>query len=110
MSGLRKVVDEKDARACLSAIARSGKTLAEWVRSKRLDGRSLRAWQLNLSRCASPKALAKRAPIKLIELVPASIPGTARRYVVRVGDAAVEIGDDFDAPTLRRIVEALRTC
>jgi hypothetical protein len=110
MSGLRKVVDEKDARACLSAIARSGKTLAEWVRSKRLDGRSLRAWQLNLSRGSSTKALAKRPPMQLVELVPASVTGVARRYVVRVGDAAVEIGDDFDARTLRRIVEALRTC
>src|SRR5687768_4439737 len=106
MPGLRKVVDERDARACLSALARSGATLREWARRNQLDGRSLRAWQINLSRAAKP-VLARRGRPELVELVPMTMPAVARRYVVRVGGASVEIGDDFDAGTLGRIVEVL---
>jgi hypothetical protein len=107
-SKLRKMADEVDARACLSAMARSGKTLSEWARSKQLDGRSLRAWQINLSNRTATKAPTKRA--RLVELVPASTPGVAARYVIRVHDNSIEVGDDFDAGTLKRIVEALRAC
>ena len=107
-SKLRKMADEVVARACLSALARSGKTLSEWARSKQLDGRSLRAWQINLSNRTATKAPTKRA--RLVELVPASTPGVAARYVIRVHDTSIEVGDDFDAGTLKRIVEALRAC
>ena len=109
-SSLRKVANEADARACLSALARPRKTLADWARSKQLDGRTLRAWQINLARGAATKAPAKRARARLVELVPVSSPSAARRYVIRVDDTSIEIGDDFDAGTLRRIVEALRAC
>lgn len=109
MSTLRKIVDEKDARACLSAVARSGKTLRGWAKQHRIDGRSLHAWQRNLARrttAASPR----QAP-QLVELVPAAAPARGmRRYVVRLGEAAIEVGDDFDAETLRRILEVLRAC
>lgn len=109
MSALRKIVDEKDARTCLSAVARSGEAPRAWARRHGIDGRSLRAWHLNLS---------TRGPAgsrsKLVELVPSSIVASmgiaARRYVVRVGDASVEVGDDFDAGTLQRILEVLRAC
>ena len=109
-SSLRKVANEADARACLSVLARSGKTLAEWARSKPLDGRSLRAWQINLARGAATKAPAKRVRAQLVELVPVSSPSVARRYVIRVDDASIEVGDEFDTGTLRRILEALRPC
>lgn len=107
-SKLRKMADEVDARACLSAMARSGKTLSEWARSKQLDGRSLRAWQINLSKRAATKATTKRA--RLVELVPASTPSVAGRYLIRIHDTSIEVSDDFDAGTLKRIVEALRAC
>lgn len=109
MTGLRKVADERDARACLSALAKSGETLRGWARRNRVDGRSLRAWQINLSRAATT-ALARRVPAQLIELVPATRPTMAGRYVVRVGACSVDVGDDFDAGTLGRIVEVLRSC
>ncbi len=106
MSALRKIVDEKDARTCLSAVAKSGDPLRSWARRHGIDGRSLRAWHLNLS--------TRRSPSKMVELVPTSIVTSmgiaARRYVVRVGDACVEVGDDFDAGTLQRILEVLRAC
>ena len=109
MSRLRKVTDEAEARACLSALAKSGKTLREWARSRQLDGRSLRAWQLNLSRGAT-RALAKSTPARLVELVPVSAPSALRRYLIRVADVSIELNDDFDAASLRRIVEVLRSC
>jgi hypothetical protein len=50
----------------------------------------------------------------LVELVPASRPSASTRaparYTVHVGDVHVEIGDDFAAETLRRILEVLRAC
>lgn len=109
MSTLRKIVDEKDARACLSAVAQSGGELRAWARRHRVDGRSLRAWERNLSRRVTVAGPGNRP--RLVELVPVS-PTTlpARRYVVRVGEASVEVSDDFDAGTLRRLVEVLRSC
>ena len=106
MSTLRKIVDEKDARACLTAVARSGETLRAWAKRHRVDGRSLHAWKRNLARWGTV-ASTKKAP-RLVELVRAS--RAAERYVVRVGNAAIEVGDDFDAGTLRRLVEVLRAC
>ena len=37
MSGLRKIVDERDARACLSAAGRSGETLRSWAQRNQVD-------------------------------------------------------------------------
>src|SRR5512135_1109131 len=102
MSLLRKIADEKDARACLSSVARSGETLRAWAKRHGVDGRSLRAWHRNLSRRAS--ALARKEP-RLVELV--RVPSTPRppqRYLVHVGEGSVEVGDDFDDQTLRRLL------
>ena len=108
MSMLRMMVDEKDARRCLSAAARSGETLREWARRHGVDGRSLQAWQRNLARRSSSGSPVKAA--KLVELIPLETPTPSARYVIRVGEASVEVGDDFDAGTLRRLVELLRAC
>ena len=108
MSGLRKIVDERDARACLAAVAKSGEQRRVWARRHGIDPRSLRAWDLNLARQSAPRARAAIA--KLVELVPAQTVRTPRRYTVRVGVLAVEVSDDFDADTLRRLVEVLRSC
>jgi transposase-like protein len=108
MPMLRKIVDEKDARTCLAAVARSGVTLKAWTKRHGVDGRSLHSWKRNLARRTSPPPGMKP---KLVELVPvAQTSSLTRRYVVRVGDASIEVGDDFDAGTLRRLVEVLRTC
>jgi hypothetical protein len=61
-------------------------------------------------RKASPKARA--AARALIELVPAAMPATegAGRYALVLGGARVEFGDDVSFATLRRVLEALRSC
>lgn len=111
----RKIRDEADARSCLEAAARSGLKLTAWARSMGIDGRSLRAWSINLARGAasrrSPRArsaLTKR--VELIELVPTQPTRGGARYVVRVGRHSLEVDESFDASTLRRLVAALASC
>ena len=86
----------------MAAQAKTGETLRQWARRNGVDGRSLHTWQLNLSRGSG-------VTTGVVELVPrAELARSApRRYVVNVGRGSVEIGDDFDAVTLARIVEVL---
>lgn len=46
---------------------------------------------------------------RLVELVPRAS-AEAGRYVIWLGDVAVEVGDDFREQTLARIASALRAC
>ena len=56
---------------------------------------------------AKSAALSKR--VELVELVANPSPPlrTVARYTVRVGKLGIEVGDDFDPGTLRRLVAAL---
>jgi hypothetical protein len=108
---MRKIEDARDARACVKAARTAGLSLGAWARRHGVDGRSLHAWSVNLARSPSATATAIVAKPRLIELLPPA--GAARgpvRYVVRVGDAAVEVGDDFQDETLARVVRVLRAC
>jgi hypothetical protein len=42
--------------------------------------------------------------------VPVSATKQAPQYVVHVGEIAVELGDDFEEATLRRLIAVLRSC
>ena len=119
MAKLRKIQNEAEARGCLAAVEAAGVGLAEWARSLGIDGRSLNAWRANLARAnrtrrdrptkrATTIAVTPRAR-GLIELVPAKGLSSAR-YVIQLGIASVELGDDFRDETLRRIVGVLRSC
>ena len=119
----RKITDEQEARRCLAAARRTGESAGAWARANGIDGRSLNAWRVNLARrgasgkrtrprvtSRSPTAMVVRPRAALVELVPASRPGDTARYVVHVGELRVEVGDDFTAETLLRLVEVLRAC
>ena len=115
----RKIRDEADARACIAAVRASKLTVKQWARSEGVDGRSLRAWTINLGRGANstkpsrprPRRTSLAKPLQLIELVAApSVAVTASRYVVRVGAHAVEVDDQFAEGTLRRLVGVLASC
>lgn len=111
----RKIRDEADARTCLAALKASGLTRAAWCRASGIDARSLRAWSMNLERrkttghrgSKTVTAVSKR--VELVELIaaPPAPSRTTPRYTVRVGKLGIEVGDDFDPGTLRRLVEAL---
>jgi hypothetical protein len=116
----RKIEHEVEARRHLRAALRSGLTIGEWARARGIDGRSLRAWGLNIARRRSQARGIERAPRKrttaahaLVELVPnAARAGVAvgQRYVIEVAGARFEFGDDVSDATLRRVLEALRSC
>jgi hypothetical protein len=73
---LRKIVDEKDARACLRAAARSGEERRSWARSHGIDGRSLRAWEIKLAMRSTEGS--RKSSRELVELVPSR--RTPRRH------------------------------
>lgn len=104
---MRKIRDARDARACVKAARAAGLSLGAWGRRHGVDGRSLHAWSVNLRLSPSTMAIVERP--RLIELV-SSATQPSSRYVVRVGDAAVEVGDDFHDDTLARVVRVLRAC
>ncbi|MEZ4376538.1 MAG: hypothetical protein R3B07_37385 [Polyangiaceae bacterium] len=116
MAKLRKIRDEKEARRCVAAARASG-NLGQWARAHGYDGRSLHVWAMNLARrAAAPTSRAKRparpaeesAPV-LVELVPARSTA-AGPLVVQVGSVRIELGPDFDAGALRRLLDVLRAC
>lgn len=100
-----KIENEREARRCLKAAKAAGLTPGAWAREHGIDGRSLNAWRVNLSRSEA----GTRAP-RLIELVAAPPVGAEPRYVVRVGEVAIELGDDFRDESVVRLVRALRAC
>jgi hypothetical protein len=100
----RKIRDRDDAVACLSAWQASGLPLSAWSQSNGVDGRSLHCWQVNLRRGRRSKTTAA-----VVELVPRRDAPLAR-YVVRVDDVEVEVGDDFREDTLERLLRVLVAC
>lgn len=59
---------------------------------------------------ASPSRTQLAGPVQLVELVPARTLRTPGRYVVRVGPNSVEVDEQFDETTLRRLVTVLSSC
>jgi len=99
----RKIESEREARQCLGAAKAAGQTVGAWSREHGIDGRSLNAWRANLARSSG-------AGLRLVEVVPAVAMRVEARYVVRVGELAVELSDDFCEETLVRLVRTLRSC
>jgi hypothetical protein len=114
----RKIEDEREALRCLRAMERGNLSAGEWARAHGIDGRSLRAWKINIERRGVPtrKRRPKLATARhsLVELVPTAAPapqGTgAGRYVLETCGARLEFGEDISVVTLRRVLEALRSC
>lgn len=105
---MRKIEDARDARVCVRAARAAGLSLGAWARRHGVDGRSLHAWSVNLR--LSPSTTTLVAKPRLIELLPTSARQASAQYVIRVGDAAIEVGDDFHDETLVRVVRVLRAC
>lgn len=107
---MRKIVNERDARACLKAAKTAGLSAGQWAREHGVDGRSLNAWRMNLEPRGGRTSVAPRSKPRLVELVPAASVVDAGRYVVRVAGAEIEVSDGFHEETLVRLVRALRSC
>ena len=115
----RKIEDEAEAVRCLRAAEREGMSVGAWARTHGIDGRSLHAWRMNMARRGTTAPLRRKTAPKgsstahaLVELVPAATSAVAGpgHYAVVVGSARIEFGDDVSVATLRRVLEALRSC
>lgn len=85
--------------------------LAAWARAHGVDGRSLNAWRVNLESRGAPRPRAG-AP-KLVELVPApagTVAAARTPYVLHIAGVELEVGDDFNEQSLRRLVGLLKSC
>jgi hypothetical protein len=104
----RKIRDAADVEALRRGAAAAGVPLLQWARDRGVDGRSLHAWVLNSEgrRRTGPEREARKAG--LVELV--AVNDTPSRYVVRVGDFAIELDDAFREATLRRLLEVVLSC
>lgn len=94
----RKVADEAEARALLAQQEASGLSLSAWCKAEGIDGRSLGGWR------------AWFTPLGLVELGVPAPPVSAAVYRVVLGDARVEVGDDFQEATLARLLAVVRQC
>ena len=103
----RKIRDEADARRCLRGVAVAGGDAVGWSRAHGVDARSLRAWRMNLDRRGTGRSQALQV-VELVTVTPAQ--AAVARYVLTIGDVAVEFDDAFSGETLARVVRALRTC
>lgn len=99
----RKVRDEADADALLSAYAAWPDDFRSFCAAEGVDGRSLRAWQRRLTPEIPPPAL------QLVQLHAPAIRPTAT-YRLTVGDLTIELSDDFAEATLMRLIAVARAC
>lgn len=103
----RRILNEQDARRCLAAAKSSQGGPAAWARAHGVDARSLNCWRVNLGRRSVPRALAP----KMIELVPAPMVTVAHApFVLHIRGVELEVDDNFDEPSLRRLVGLLKSC
>jgi hypothetical protein len=115
----KKVKDEQEARRFLLAVEAEGGDIRSWARAHGVDGRSLQAWRVNLARWGTkaprlhrrrPRT-ARAAPMSgVVELLPTATASGTGRYVLEIGGARIELGDNFCESTLRRLVGVLRSC
>ena len=107
MTAGRKIASEEEARRCFAAAKAARTELGPWARAHDIDGRSLNAWKVNLAK----RGVRRRAnTARLIELVPRGARVSPSRYVVRVGNVVLELGDDFNEQVVRRLVALLKSC
>jgi hypothetical protein len=106
---MRKINSKNEARTCLALAADIGLPRARWARMNGIDGRSLHAWHLNLTR-HEPETVAfvELVPTPVVRAAAAASPGRVLR--LRCGDLLVEVPDDFDVDHLRRVLRAVREC
>ena len=123
MASARKIEDETEARRCLRAARLAGLSAGEWARARGIDGRSLNAWRMNLAgrggaRTTAAPRRSRPTPTRptahaLVELVPAAASAkdvAGGRYMLEVAGARLEFDDGCSVATLRRVLEALRSC
>ncbi len=98
-SALRKVTSE-EAMGLVAEWRASKRALPSWCASRGIDGRSLRYWADRLD----------RAPLRVVDVTPRALATGGAGLRLLVEDVVVEIGDDFVADTLARVLAVVRGC
>lgn len=102
----RKVEGRAHAQACLDAVAASGLSRRDWAVAHGIDGRSLHLWHRILTR----KSAVEAAPLRFVELVPATTSAPAARYRLVVGPVIIETDDGFSSEGLARLLKVVVAC
>lgn len=98
---------EDEARRVLGQLDASGLTAAEFGRRRGIAEKRLRWWRRRLG-SPSPSSGLAMVPVRIKP--PAASPGEAAVPIeVVVGDAVVRVPIGFDAVTLTRVVDVLRS-
>jgi transposase len=100
----RRRWSEREGRAMLEALARSGQTVAEFSRRHELQEQRVRAWTKRLPDVATAASF---MPVRVREDARAPIASDPGVEVILRGGRVVRVGADFDADLLRRVVAAL---
>ena len=106
----RKVLNEQDARRCLTAVKDSRRELGAWAREHGVEAAHSNLWRVNLERRGVLRVRAT-AP-KLVELVVArpAVVAPQAPFLLRIGVVELEVGGHFDEASLRRLVGVLKSC
>lgn len=98
----RRVRDEQDARVLLDRLTRSGRVLGEWCQAEGISAHSLGWWRSQL----------KRGGLRVVEVTskPAVASRRSSRYILHIGEIAIEVSDDFEEATLSRLLKVLAPC
>lgn len=108
----RKIRDHEDALRCLSAAKAAAPRLtqAQWARKHGIDGRSLHAWDKNLSRRRNGRK--RNSSVKqrgLVELI-ARPPFVSHGYRISTGRFSIEVSEHFNEETLIRLLRVVSAC
>jgi hypothetical protein len=93
---------EDEARAALAELAGSGRSAAEFARSRGFSIQRIQYWK---KRLGAPRAVPAFVPVRLP--VTAAIAVTGRIIEIVTGDVTVRVREDLDVEHVARIVEAL---
>lgn len=104
----RRLRDRTEARRLLKEWELSGEPMRKWCEARGLSWGSMaqhrRFW-------LADQRQVQREKVDFVEVVPTSVPGRrSARYRLFVGAGVVEVGEDFDDDTLRRLLHLMNTC
>ncbi len=93
---------EEDARAALAEHARSGQSLTQFARERRISLRRLMYWRKRLT--------ARVPPFVAVAMPPARTPAGSCRIEIAVDEVTIRVREDLGAEDVARIAAALARC
>lgn len=105
----RKIRDEQDALECLRAAKESGMERRTWAQGHGIDARSLHAWWVAFERRKKRQQNLAQSSVRFVEVVATPVLSRAS-YRIHVDEMMVEVGDDFQDATLRRLLSVMQSC